>query len=190
MNLKDSYAARRPRSLPTSAVSCARLVFWATSFHAVFASVVDMLKMLSILVGIDQKDSSSLVVFFWQWHVQGWFAGHVAPRVVFPWLSAFVVENGGSTRLVLLVTMHITSACRLFVGSGTAACVLVWTRMLTCPFLCSTDARYRRAENCGAPQLQFVDQVEPSLFGNRDMYAQCICAVCSWQGGVFWSAEA
>ena len=28
----------------------------------------------------------------------------------------------------------------------------------SCPLLCSTDARYRRAENCGAPQLQFVDQ--------------------------------
>ena len=32
-------------------------------------------------------------------------------------------------------------------------------------------------------QLQFVGQVEPSLFGNRDLYAQCNCAVCSWQGG-------
>ena len=40
----------------------------------------------------------------------------------------------------------------------------------------------RRAENCGAPQLQFVDQVGPSLFGNRDRYAQCNCAVCSWPG--------
>ena len=40
-------------------------------------------------------------------------------------------------------------------------------------------ARHRRAENCGAPQLQFVDQVESSLFGKRDMYAQCHCAVFS-----------
>ena len=38
------------------------------------------------------------------------------------------------------------------------------------------------SENCGAPQLQFVDQVESSLFGNRDMYAQCNCAVFSCQG--------
>ena len=28
--------------------------------------------------------------------------------------------------------------------------------MLTCPLLCLTDARCRRAANCGAPQLQFV----------------------------------
>ena len=42
------------------------------------------------------------------------------------------------------------------------------TRMLTCPLWCSTDARFRRAENCGAPQLQFVDQVETSLLDNRD----------------------
>ena len=112
-----------------------------------------------------------------QWHVQGWFAGYVAFRVVFPRLSAFVVDNGGSTWLVLLVTMHITSACSLFVGSGTASRVLTWTRLL-----CSTDARCRRAENCGAPQLQFVDQVESSLFGNRDSYAQCNCAVVCCHG--------
>ena len=58
----------------------------------------------------------------------------------------------------------------------------VWTRMLTCPLLCSTDAPYRRAENCGAPQLQFVGQVETFLFGNRDRYAQCNCAVVSCHG--------
>ena len=60
--------------------------------------------------------------------------------------------------------------------------LLAWTRMLTCPLLCSTDAWYRRAENSGVPQLQFVDQVETSLFGNRDRYAQCNCAVvsCQW----------
>ena len=37
----------------------------------------------------------------------------------------------------------------------------------------------RRAENCGALQLQFVDQVGSSLFGNRDTCAQCNCAVLS-----------
>ena len=60
-----------------------------------------------------------------------------------------------------------------------------WTRVLTCPLLCSTDARFRRAENAGAPQLQFVDQVESSLFGNRDRYAQCNCAVVSCHGWCF-----
>ena len=82
MNLKDSFAARRPRSLPTSAAACAWLVFRVTIFHAVFPSVVDMLKMLGILIGMDQKDSTSLVVFS-AMDVQGWFAGFVAPRVVF-----------------------------------------------------------------------------------------------------------
>ena len=66
--------------------------------------------------------------------------------------------------------MHITSAC-MFFGSGTAARVLAWTKMLTCPLLRLTDARYRRALNCGAPQLPFVGQVDTSLFGNRDRYA-------------------
>ena len=72
---------------------------------------------------------------------------------------------------------HHVSVQALVVGSGTASCVLAWTRMLTCPLLRSIPARYRRAENCGAPQMQFADQVEPSLFGNRDMYAQCNCSV-------------
>ena len=64
MEQKDSYAAcSRPRSLPTSAAARAWLVFLVTIFHAVLHSVVDMLKMLGILVGTDQKDSSSLVVF-------------------------------------------------------------------------------------------------------------------------------
>ena len=61
------------------------MVFRETIFHAVFPSVVDMLKMLGILVGMVQKDSSSLVVLFGNgMHVRGWFAGYVAPRVVFP----------------------------------------------------------------------------------------------------------
>ena len=61
----DSNAAcLRPRSLPTSAAACAWLVFLVTIFYAVFSSVVDMLKILGILVGMDQKDSTSLVVFF------------------------------------------------------------------------------------------------------------------------------
>ena len=49
------------------------------------------------------------------------------------------------------------------------------------PVVVLDRCRYRRAENCGAPQLQFVDQVESSLFGNRDMCAQCNCAVFSCQ---------
>ena len=65
MDRKDNYAAcLRPRSLPTSAAACAWLVFLVTIFYAVFPSVVDMLKILGILVGMDQKDSTSLVVFF------------------------------------------------------------------------------------------------------------------------------
>ena len=64
MNQKESYAARRPRSLTTSAAACTWLVLRVTSFHAVFPSVVGMLKMLAILVGMDQRDSTSLVVFF------------------------------------------------------------------------------------------------------------------------------
>ena len=58
-------------SLPTSAAACAWQV---TIFHAVFTCVLDMLKMLDILVGMGQKDRRSLVVFFWLWHVHGWFA--------------------------------------------------------------------------------------------------------------------
>ena len=60
-----------------------------------------------------------------------------------------------SSSTTVAVTMHITSACRLVVGSGTAPRVLSRTRMLSCPLLCSTVALYRRAENCGAPQLQY-----------------------------------
>ena len=63
------------------------------------------------------------------------------------------------------------------------------SRVFTCPLWCSTDARYRRAENCGGPQLQFVDQVETSLFDNRDRYAQCYCASVSCMVGVSWTAE-
>ena len=43
MNLKDSFATRRPRSLPTSAAACAWQVFRVTIFHAVFPSAVDLL---------------------------------------------------------------------------------------------------------------------------------------------------
>ena len=58
------------------------------------------------------------------------------------------------------------------------------SRVFTCPLWCSTDARYRRAENCGGPQLQFVDQVETSLCDNRDRYAQCYGAFVSCMVGV------
>ena len=37
---------------------------WFDAIHAVFPSVVGMLKMLGTLVGLDEKDSTSLVVFF------------------------------------------------------------------------------------------------------------------------------
>ena len=64
-----------------------------------------------------------------------------------------------------------------------------WTRMWTCPLLCSTDAPYRRAENCGAPQLQFVDQVEPSLFGNRTGAHSATVQSSAAKGAVSWTAE-
>ena len=54
---KDSYVARWPRSLLTSAAACTWLVFQVTIFHAVFPSVVVRPKMLGILVAMDQKDS-------------------------------------------------------------------------------------------------------------------------------------
>ena len=53
MNQKESYAARRPRSLPTPSAACIWLVLRVTSFHAVFLSVVGLIKMLGILVGMD-----------------------------------------------------------------------------------------------------------------------------------------
>ena len=61
-------------------------------------------------------------------------------------------------------------------AGGTASRVVAWTRMLTCSLWCSTDARYRRAENCGAPQLQFVDQVERSLFDKRQVRTVQLCS--------------
>ena len=62
MEQKDSYVAcLRPRSSSFSAAACTWLVLWVTIFHAV---VVDMLVMLGILTGMDQKDSTSLVVLF------------------------------------------------------------------------------------------------------------------------------
>ena len=101
----------------------------------------------------------------------------------------------------LLVTMHLALCssmqytlfpfvCRDRYAQCKLCNFLLGPRMLTCPLLCSTDARFRCAGNCGAPQLQFFDQVESSLFGNRHLSAQCNCAVCSWQGGVLWSADA
>ena len=120
---------------------------------------------------------------FRQWHVHGWFACYVAPRGVFPCLSAFRRRQWWQYMAGFACdgAQHV-SLQALVVGSGTASRVLAWTRMLTCPLLGSTDARYRRAENCGAPQLPFVDQVETSLFGNADRYALCICARSrSWQ---------
>ena len=59
--------------------------FVGDDIYPVFPSVVGMLKMLCMLVGMDLKDSTSLIVFF----------------------------GNGSARLVLLVTM-ITSAFRCF----------------------------------------------------------------------------
>ena len=81
---------------------------------------------------------------------------------------------------VSLVTVSASQQRQL--GTGQSVQLPAWIRMLTYPLLCSTDARYRRAENCGAPQLPCVDQVEASLFGNRDRYAQCNCAVVSYHG--------
>ena len=49
----------------------------------------------------------------------------------------------------------------------------------TMPVVVLDRCRYRRAENCGAPQLPVVDQVEPSLLSNRDRYAQV--QLCSRQ---------
>ena len=60
---------------------------------------------------------------------------------------------------------HHVSVQALVLGSGTAFRVAS-DKDVDMPVVCSTDARYRRAENFGAPQLQFVDQVELSLFGN------------------------
>ena len=126
----------------------------------------------------------------WQWHLHGWFCWFDAVRAVsfacrqapLPSLHGRALRQLHGLAGFAGDNAHHVSVQALVVGSGTASRVLAWTRMLTCPLLCSTDARYRRAENCGAPQLQFVDQVESSLFGNRVMYAQCNCAVfsCQW----------
>ena len=92
-------AARRPRSLPTSAAACAWLVFRVTIFHAVFPAAIDMLKMLGILVGMDQKDSTTFVVFL----------------------------GNGMCRAGLLVTLHpalCSLDCRL--SSSTKVAVLGW----------------------------------------------------------------
>ena len=65
MEQKDSYVACLwLRSSSFQAAACAWLVFLVTIFLAVFPSVVDMLKIFGILVGMDQKDSTSLVVFY------------------------------------------------------------------------------------------------------------------------------
>ena len=140
MELKGRYAAcLRPRSSSFSAAACVWLVLWVTKFHAVFPSVVGMLKM----------------------HL-GWYG----PEMACPWLVCWSRCNSrcvpfvglsssttvAGTRLVLPVTVHITSACWL--GAVAQHPVFSWTRMLTCPL----------------------------LFGNRVRYAQCNCAVCSWQG--------
>ena len=65
MEQKDSYVAYLwPRSLSFQAAACAWLVFLVTILLVVFPSVVDMLKMLGILVGLDQKDSSQRYSWF------------------------------------------------------------------------------------------------------------------------------
>ena len=62
---KDSYVAYLwPRSSTFQAAACAWLVFLVTILLAVFPSVVDMLKMLGILVRLDQKDSSQRYSWF------------------------------------------------------------------------------------------------------------------------------
>ena len=97
MNLKDSYAARRPRSLPTSAAACAWLGFRVTIFHAVFPSAVVMLMILGILVCMTRRTarrSSSFAAVA----CAGLVCCYVAPRVVFhdcrPSSSTMVAVHG------------------------------------------------------------------------------------------------
>ena len=133
--------------------------------------------------------------------VLGWFAGESAPRAVFLALSS-------GPRCAVRVGVRIRPY-------GQGLCLSSWfwcSCSLPCAFVCGyakmgkdcaclfvvlvpvgsavrTCVRIRLAEYCGAPQLQFVDQVETSLLDNRDRYAQCFCAFVSCMVGVSWSAE-
>ena len=55
--------------------------------------------------------------------------------------------------------------------------------------LCSTDAVDVQKTVELVVAVSSIRSSRP-LFGNRDRYAQCNCTVCSWQGGVFWPADA
>ena len=62
-------------------------------------------------------------------------------------------KRGGDSRLPQLQLLRIPSRFR--------ACS--WTRSLTCLCLATTGAWSPGAENCGSPQLQFIDMVWTSL---------------------------
>ena len=81
---KDSYAAcLRPRSSSFQAAACVAGFPGDDISHCV-PFCLDMLKMLGILIGMDQKDSTSLVVLFGYGVCMAGVAGYVASRGVFP----------------------------------------------------------------------------------------------------------
>ena len=91
---------------------------------------------------------------------------------MFPWLTAFVVDNGGSTRLVLLVTMHITSAFRCL-EVPQVQFLRLWTS------LCSHSDKLGSHAQWNCLRYSSSRRLRTFPWRNRDGYAQCSCAWCA-----------
>ena len=68
-------------------------------------------------------------------------------------------------------------------GTHSANCATSWLdEEVDMPVVVLDRCLVSACRNSEVPQLPFVDQVETSLVGNRDRYAQCNCAVVSCHG--------
>ena len=187
MNQKDIYAVRRLRSLPTSAAACTWLVLWVTIFHAVFPSVLGMLKMLGILVGMDQNDSTSLIVFFCNGTRRAGLLVTLHPAVC-SLCRPFVVDNGGRyTAGFAGDDAHHVSVQAWAVAQHP---VSSWTRMLTCPLLCSTDAGIDVLKTVVPCSCSSSIRSSRLCLATESGTHSAIVQSAAGKGGVFWSAEA
>ena len=148
MEQKDSYVAYLwPRSLSFKAAACAWLVFLVTILLAVFPSVVEMLKMLDILVGLDQKDSFQR----YSWFLLGdhfrkmfrilrnvWFDSLIhAPASVlgaFEEAHTFYVQMDSRISVQCLVRQWIHSHASDYGGSGVEVAASPSTPAVACAF--------------------------------------------------------
>ena len=137
MEQKDSYVAYLwPRSLSFKAAACAWLVFLVTILLAVFPSVVEMLKMLDILVGSDQKDSFQR----YSWFLLGdhftnvWF-DPASVLGAFEEAHTFYVQMDSRISVQCLVRQWIHAHASDYGGSGVEVAASPSTLAVACALL-------------------------------------------------------